>query len=475
LPSEAWIVVQAVVAGAAFQLAAVQASRHPDEIRVATGWLAGLAAIVGGTLVANTGLPVATGSLLEVALFVRMAGVVATIVLMVVVVGQLTGRRVPPLLLWPLVALGVVRLGLWLGTDLVWAHRLDAQGWPVLAAGHLWTALPTFPLVIGWLWATRDDWQDPFERAALLVALTGTIAVGVVATVGAPEPRELATGMLGVPLLVGVAVVERHRCRVLATRHERNDRQRAALADSLRTANAELNAALAVRDQVLDAFTHELRTPLTPIKGYVELLRDRHAAMDPATLESSLAVVDRNVDRLHRMIDEVLTARAVRPGVTPRPSAVVAIDEVVREAARDVGAPDVMVTCPPDLRVEVPRHHLLQVLWRLVENAVRHGRPPIEVRVAVVDDGVEVRVVDHGDGVPPAFRSRLFEPFAQASAGPGRASGGLGLGLSTARRFAESMGATLVVDTGPVADRAGTCFTLRLPAGSVVEPEAGGR
>jgi signal transduction histidine kinase len=97
---------------------------------------------------------------------------------------------------------------------------------------------------------------------------------------------------------------------------------------------------------------------------------------------------------------------------------------------------------------------LRRMLRNLLENARRHGAPPIEVRVSRAGDGVEISVCDHGAGVPEAERERVFDPFYRAGSGQGS-----GLGLALVRQIARRHGGDVRCVPG---SGQGTCFVVVL-------------
>jgi signal transduction histidine kinase len=96
-----------------------------------------------------------------------------------------------------------------------------------------------------------------------------------------------------------------------------------------------------------------------------------------------------------------------------------------------------------------------------VDNAVKYGTrgasKEVRVSVARAPDGVALRVADAGPGIPPEVRRRLFEPFARGGREETRTARGVGLGLALVRRYAEAMGASVDVESGP----AGTIVSVR--------------
>jgi two-component system sensor histidine kinase KdpD len=158
-------------------------------------------------------------------------------------------------------------------------------------------------------------------------------------------------------------------------------------------------------------------------------------------------MVEREVDRLNRMVGNLLDlsrieAGALRPRKEVYPLAAVVDDVVARVAP---SAPDhTVVVDVPDELPPVPLDYVQvdQVLTNLVENAFRHTPPGTEVQVSArrTDGVVEVVVADNGPGVPEAALERIFEKFYRAPNGDGRPHGGSGLGLAVVRGLIEAHG-----------------------------------
>ena len=123
----------------------------------------------------------------------------------------------------------------------------------------------------------------------------------------------------------------------------------------------------------------------------------------------------------------------------------------------------VAVTCPPELVAVVDPSHLARILDNYVGNAFKYGEPPICIEAERVGDFIELRVRDHGPGVPAEFVSRLFTKFARAETQATRATQGTGLGLSIVRALAEANHGDARYQQD---ETKGGCFVVRLPAGA---------
>lgn len=231
----------------------------------------------------------------------------------------------------------------------------------------------------------------------------------------------------------------------------------------------------AQREQLLAAVSHELRTPLTPIVGFSQLLLRVRPDLD-ADARGWVEAIDRNGRHLTELIDDLLLlSRAGRDRLTVEPE-VVALGALVAQIVEDRGQEQIAVRgVDLDLRAWADPQHVRQIVDNLLQNALRHGRPPVAVDVDEQDGWARLVVTDQGSGVPEPLVDRLFDPFAQPEVGDRRSSQGLGLGLAICAQLAVTNGGTIAYEPeGAVRAR----FVLRLPLASAEEqvgvPSGGG-
>ncbi|HTI35011.1 MAG TPA: HAMP domain-containing sensor histidine kinase [Miltoncostaea sp.] len=178
--------------------------------------------------------------------------------------------------------------------------------------------------------------------------------------------------------------------------------------------------------------SHELRTPLTVLKAELEV--GRMEGGDAEELRAVLRSAEEEVDRLSRLADDLLVlARADAGGLVLRRGDV-AVDEVLARAAR---GRDGVAVAPSGLRVTGDDLRLEQAVGNLIDNALRHGAPPVEVGARREDGVVRIVVRDHGAGIPPDFLPRATERFSRPD---GARSGGSGLGLAIVAAVARAHG-----------------------------------
>ncbi len=207
----------------------------------------------------------------------------------------------------------------------------------------------------------------------------------------------------------------------------------ASLAASFNRAAARIESLVAAHKTLLANTSHELRTPLARIRLGVELLKQNVDPKRKAELEQDIAELD-------QLIDEILTASRLDTVSDLGPKEEIdllalAAEEAARFDNCNVGGSSELVAGDPRL--------LRRMVRNLIDNARRHGAPPIDIEIASQGTRVTLSVSDHGPGIPDAERERVFEPFYRV-AGRGGASGS-GLGLALVRQIARRHGGDAVV------------------------------
>ncbi|MBO1752375.1 HAMP domain-containing protein [Actinotalea sp. BY-33] len=219
------------------------------------------------------------------------------------------------------------------------------------------------------------------------------------------------------------------------------------LSDLTRTVNAmldRLEGSFASQRRLLDDAGHELRTPLTIIRGHLELVDPQ----DPTDIIATQALVVDEVDRMHRVIDDlVVLATADRPDfVRPESVDVGRLTDEVFDKVRTLGDHRWRVEARADVDAVLDPQRVTQALVQLGANAVKFAPAGTTVRLGsqVVADRLVLTVTDEGPGIPEEHAERVFERFARGRVG--RGVEGSGLGLSIVRAIAEAHGGTATVD-----------------------------
>jgi two-component system sensor histidine kinase KdpD len=252
--------------------------------------------------------------------------------------------------------------------------------------------------------------------------------------------------------------------RVLAT-----FANQAALAVVQGQQEEERNRALALqetdrlRTALLNSVSHDLRTPLASIKASASSLVDREVRWSDAEREEFLTTINTEVDRLTRLVHNLLDMSRIEAGaLDPRlvESSVAELVGPVVRRARAASRQRVDVDVPEELPpVLVDPVRLDQVLTNLLDNARGYAAAsPVQVVARRAGDAVELRVVDHGPGIPDPERERVFDQFYRVERG--RRPEGTGMGLAICRGIVEAHGGTLRVEATP---GGGASFVLTLP------------
>jgi two-component system sensor histidine kinase KdpD len=231
-----------------------------------------------------------------------------------------------------------------------------------------------------------------------------------------------------------------------------------------------------LRTALLRAVSHDLRSPLASAKASVTSLRSTEVDWSRDERAELLANADESLDKLARLVDNLLDMSRLQAGALPVLNRPTAWDEVVPGVLADVQADGVRVDLPDTLPLVLADPALLErVLANLVANAVRHsppGRPPL-LAGSALGGTVELRVVDRGPGIPKEHRDRVFAPFQRLGDTDNRT--GVGLGLALARGLTEAMGGRLTPEDTP---GGGLTMVVSLPAATDAgesRPEPGTR
>lgn len=216
-------------------------------------------------------------------------------------------------------------------------------------------------------------------------------------------------------------------------------------------------AGLSTHD-VLSLVIHELRAPMTVLRAVGERLEASIDRLDERQVRVLSNLLHSNIRRMDEILDSLSELRD--PNGRNGRERTFSLDELVRDAVEEFqlvadGRELTLTTVPVEVRGDPIR--IRQVVDNLLQNAHRYGRGPIQVTVDEAGADAEVRVRDHGPGIPPARRERMFERFARGDDG-GRE--GMGLGLFLSREIVRAAGGTLTYEEPP--DGPGACFVLRL-------------
>jgi len=221
-------------------------------------------------------------------------------------------------------------------------------------------------------------------------------------------------------------------------------------------------------DEFMAMLAHELRNPLAPIRNAVQVMRMFRLG-DPK-LEWCRDVIDRQVEQLGRLVDDLLDVNRITTGkilVLKEPVALSdALDRAVESSMPLLNARshrlELDVSDTP-IRIEGDRMRLAQVFLNLLNNAAKYTPEGGVIRLSAAVEGGDavVRITDNGVGIAPELLPRIFDLFVQGSRTLDRTEGGLGIGLALVREIVRLHGGIITAESA--GNGRGSEFTVRLP------------
>ncbi len=302
----------------------------------------------------------------------------------------------------------------------------------------------------------------------------------VVRTAGAAPPADAnaATDVVDASPTVALAVsgpaltASDHGLLTAFAAHAAARLDREALREAVGQAR-QLEEGNRARTALLNAVSHDLRTPLAGIKAAVSSLRSEDVDWSDEDEAELLETIEDSTDRLTGLVGNLLDMSRLQSDSLTLLTREVGIEEVLPAIWAVVPDASLTLAIPDDAPTAMADPGLLErVLANLAENAVRHSPPDSRVTVGVsglhteAADRMEIRVMDHGPGVPEAVREQMFAPFQRMGDAP--AGSGVGLGLAVARGLTEAMGGTLRAEDTP---GGGLTMVVDLPAAHPVPPQ----
>lgn len=356
--------------------------------------------------------------------------------------------------------------------DVLWLYEPQSARFIHVSAAYEreWThsAKALYADAAQWFARVHPDDRQRLQHAFKGLGADGGYAIDYRITSGGGQERWIEERAVPIERRSG------QRLRVAGVSHDITARKTAEL-ERLRSDRG--------KDQFLAMLAHELRSPLQPMRFAAALLARRHAD-GPATEQKAVAVIERQVDHLTRLVDDLLDLSRFVHGKMRLRAEVVRLADVIAAAVDANRA--LAERSRLSLRVELPADdvwlagdsvRLTQIFTNLLDNAskfsVEGGAVTIGVRRCEIDGHVAVSVRDEGAGIAAEAIDTVFELFAQEERALSRNQGGLGIGLSLVREFAALHGGKVEARSAGIGQGSEFIVTLPTAAGRDVAGRIG--
>jgi signal transduction histidine kinase len=224
----------------------------------------------------------------------------------------------------------------------------------------------------------------------------------------------------------------------------------AEVARTFNMAAGRIEDLVTAQKNLLANASHELRSPLARLRMAIEMFE-----ADPG--EGLKTEIVRNMAELDELVEEILISSRLQAGRTESFEDMVDIVAVAAEESTHFD--DAVTVTGPSTLIRANGRLIRRLIRNLLQNAARHGKPPIDVSVTETAGALHLTVTDHGDGIPESEREKIFEPFYRP-AGRAEAAGGWGIGLALVKQIAELHGGSVRCEA---AEGGGAAFVVRLP------------
>ncbi|WP_010529393.1 HAMP domain-containing sensor histidine kinase [Lentibacillus jeotgali] len=205
--------------------------------------------------------------------------------------------------------------------------------------------------------------------------------------------------------------------------------------------------------------SHELKTPISIVKSYSQFMK-RRGADNSELLQESTEAIESQADRMQKLVEQMLLLAKNKDREVYEPFDIVELCRSTAETFKGAYDRDISFSTTADiLQVNGSYDQLQQVVYILMDNAVKYSRGAVKISVRQDTQCIKVNVQDNGPGIPEAEQEKIFDRFYRIDKSRNRETGGTGLGLSIARAITEAHDGTLTVSS----TAGGSTFKLQLP------------
>ncbi|UXM85010.1 cache domain-containing protein [Methanococcus aeolicus] len=225
-------------------------------------------------------------------------------------------------------------------------------------------------------------------------------------------------------------------------------------AEKLEISYNELKKLDKFKSEIISIVSHELRTPLTSIKGYVELVLDGTMGTINESQKRCLEIANENIDRLKRLIDNMLDLSKIERGELKMDISKVNLNDIVQNVVHSLkpladGKNIKIINKVEPITANLDKDKITGVLTNLIENAIKFS--PVNENVTIEafkeNNMVHITVKDNGPGIPKSELTKIFDIFYQVNSSAKRIKSGSGLGLAICKSIVESHGGKIWVES----------------------------
>ena len=226
--------------------------------------------------------------------------------------------------------------------------------------------------------------------------------------------------------------------------------------------NSRLKSMFDTQEQFVANASHELKTPLAVIKSYVRLM-ERQGKTNPDVMEESLETINYETDRMHHLIQQMLTLVSIEKGELFTFSQV-ALRPLLKQASKSIAlAFDRSITLEmteQDITIVGDEEKLKQLVYILLDNAQKYSEKAIRLSLRQTETDAVIEVEDYGEGLSKQDQEAIFDRFYRVDKARARETGGTGLGLTIAKAIVDQHEGRIEVDSTL---GEGTTFRIFLP------------
>jgi len=224
------------------------------------------------------------------------------------------------------------------------------------------------------------------------------------------------------------------------------------------------NGQLQVLNQTMRDFvatvSHDLRSPIATIIGSAATIMNRWEAITDEQKLNLLGAIERSGQSLSRLVDDLLTVSRIDAGQLDIYQQVINVHDTIEQLMKDFEqASEIRLKAPEGLKVLADPDHFRRILVNFIDNAFKYGSPPVDICARRTGDWTEIKVCDHGEGVPGDFMPSLFSKFARGHVRSTGQTKGIGLGLWIVQGLARANGGDVWYEPS---QPHGSCFAVRL-------------